>query len=465
MLVLLHRFTPWLRAAKRKTAVSLFVMVLILSPLAQASVNNQLGNYFDGLGYNTNVTSPSAFKGQSANYFSAGGLSLKNPVSNLEIGQINLPAISAGCGGIDVYGGGFSFINAGQFKQFLQNVGHAAVPLALKMGIQTLTPQLASLLDELQDWASKFNNMSLNSCEAAQSLVDATGLTSLAQNAGKEMACIRSAIADGKDSADAKAQCSGGGATAEVAKAAKKSDYDQLPVNVNIAWKHIRKNNYLAQDTELSELVMALSGTVIYDDQSHKTTLPSLYLQNQKGIELLLKGGHGADIYHCDKTDTCLHPTKSTIDIDVQKAFYHQVETTLNAIAAAYKRDAKFNDKEKAFLDITPLPVLKMLTNVMESHEPVANYAHDYAQIITAKLLSRYLTDLLHLEMAAFTDSDNSKDAERIQRTIEKMQAYLDEAPKAALNRLVQLNQLVNQRKQAERMIQSNMDSFTRTAL
>ncbi len=67
--------------------------------------------------------------------------------------------------------------------------------------------------------------------------------------------------------------------------------------------------------------------------------------------------------------------------------------------------------------------------------------------------------------MAAFTDSDNSKDAERIQRTIEKMQAYLDEAPKAALNRLVQLNQLVNQRKQAERMIQSNMDSFTRTAM
>ncbi|NOI26581.1 hypothetical protein F0243_26075, partial [Vibrio mediterranei] len=66
MLALLHRFTQWLRAANRKTTVSLFVMVLILSPLAQASVNNQLGNYFDGLGYNTNVTSPSAFKGQSA---------------------------------------------------------------------------------------------------------------------------------------------------------------------------------------------------------------------------------------------------------------------------------------------------------------------------------------------------------------------------------------------------------------
>lgn len=229
MLALLYRFTSWLRAAKRKSAVSLFVMVLTLSPAAQASVNNQLGNYFDGLGYNTNVTSPSAFKGQSANYFSAGGLSLKNPVSNLEIGQINLPAISAGCGGIDVYGGGFSFINAGQFKQFLQNVGHAAGPLALKMGIQTLTPQLASLLDELQDWASKFNNMSLNSCEAAQSLVDATGLTSLAQNAGKEMACIRSAIADGKTSADAKAQCSGGGATAEVAKAAKKTITTNCP--------------------------------------------------------------------------------------------------------------------------------------------------------------------------------------------------------------------------------------------
>lgn len=450
----------------RRALPPLLLMLLTTPPLtALASVNNQLGSYFDSLGYNTNVTSPSAFKGQSANYYSAGGLSLKNPVSNLEVGQINLPAISAGCGGIDVYGGGFSFINAAQFKQFLQNVGHAEGPLAMKMGIQTLTPQLASLLDELQDWASKFNNMSLNSCEAAQSLVEATGLTHLAQNAGKEMACIRSAIADGQSSADAKALCSGSGANGAIANAAGKSDYEQLPVNTNLAWKHIQKNRYLAQDKELSELIMALSGTVIYDAQRHKKTLPSLYLHNQTGIEVLLKGGPEAPIYHCDNDNKCLKPTKSAIPISAQKAFYHQVEATLRAIAAAYQGDAKLNDKEKAFLDITPLPVLKMLTNVMESHEPVANYAHDYAQIITTKLLSRYLTDLLHLELAAFADTDNSKDADRIQRTIEQMQDYLAEAPKASLTRLVQLNQLINQRKQAERQIQSSMDSFTHGAL
>ncbi|MFA0209825.1 conjugal transfer protein TraH [Vibrio artabrorum] len=435
--------------------------LIILSFQVSASVDNQLGSYFDSLGYATNVTSPSAYKSQSANYYSSGGLSLKNPVTNLEPMQITLPSVSAGCGGIDVFGGGFSFINAAQFKQFLQNVGRNAAPLALKLGIQTLTPQLASIQSEMQEWANKFNNMSLNSCEAAQSLVDVTGLTGLAQTAGKEMACIRAAVKAGADTADAKARCSGSGANAAIASAANDSEFDQLPVNVNIAWKYIQKNTFLASDKGLAELVMSLSGTVVYDGVGKKHLIPSLYINNEQGMEALLKGGKTVPVYRCDTKEKCLKVTKATITVSATKAFYPQVKAMLTAIAGAYHGDTKLNAKERSFLEITPLPVLKMLSNVMESNESVDHYADDYAQIMTAKLLSQYLSDLLRLAQAGLQESGETKDADDIQRSIESMQAYLNQAPKQALERLVMLNQLIDQRKRAEKRIQDSMDSLT----
>lgn len=435
---------------------------LILPFQVAASVDDKLGGYFDSLGYATNVTSPSAYKSQSANYFSAGGLSLKSPVSNLEPGQITLPSVSAGCGGIDVFGGGFSFINAAEFKQFLKNVGRNAAPLALKLGIQTLTPQLASIQAEMQEWANKFNSMSLNSCEAAQSLVDATGLTDLAQAAGKEMACIRAAVKAGADTADAKKRCSGSGSNAAIASAANDPEFEALPVNINVAWKYIQKNTFLSSDKELAELVMSLSGTVVYDAAGKKRIIPSLFIENEQGIEALLKGGKVVPVYRCDTQAKCLNVTKSNITVSPNKAFYQQVKTMLTAIAHAYQGDAKLNAKERSFLEITPMPVLKMLSNVMESNESIDNYVHDYAQIMTAKLLSQYLSDLLRMAQTGLQESGESKDAENIQRSIEAMQAYLNKAPQQALERLVMLNQLIDQRKRAEKRIQDSMDSLAR---
>ena len=38
---------------------------------------------------------------------------------------------------------------------------------------------------------------------------------------------------------------------------------DQVPVNVNYAWKAIRASAFLAGDTQLAEFAMAVTGTLI----------------------------------------------------------------------------------------------------------------------------------------------------------------------------------------------------------
>ena len=38
---------------------------------------------------------------------------------------------------------------------------------------------------------------------------------------------------------------------------------DQVPVNVNYAWKAIRASSFLSGDTQLAEFAMAVTGTLI----------------------------------------------------------------------------------------------------------------------------------------------------------------------------------------------------------
>ena len=75
-------------------------------------------------------------------------------------------------GGIDLFGGSFSFINKAQFVALLQNIGANAVGYAFKLALQSISPDIDKLLTELQDQINKINTMNINSCEAAQSLVN-----------------------------------------------------------------------------------------------------------------------------------------------------------------------------------------------------------------------------------------------------------------------------------------------------
>ncbi|PSW88144.1 conjugal transfer protein TraH, partial [Photobacterium iliopiscarium] len=86
------------------------LIALTLSTPAIASIDSDLGQFFDGLNYNT--TNPQAYKGQAANYYTGGSAFIRTPVRQAQIANVSLPSINAGCGGIDLFAGGFSYINS-----------------------------------------------------------------------------------------------------------------------------------------------------------------------------------------------------------------------------------------------------------------------------------------------------------------------------------------------------------------
>ena len=110
----------------------LLALSLSITPIASnpANLNAEMQALFNDLGAIGNVTAPGAFRGQAMNLYTGGNLMMRAPGKNYPLSNAQLPSLKAGCGGIDLFGGSFSFINKQQFVAMLQNIGANAVGYA-----------------------------------------------------------------------------------------------------------------------------------------------------------------------------------------------------------------------------------------------------------------------------------------------------------------------------------------------
>lgn len=75
-------------------------------------------HWFDNVTY----TSPGSFEDQARGYVTAGGFSGRVDVHNDYLMSVTLPKVRAGCGGIDMFLGGMSFLDPDYLVQKLENV-------------------------------------------------------------------------------------------------------------------------------------------------------------------------------------------------------------------------------------------------------------------------------------------------------------------------------------------------------
>ncbi len=132
----------------RKTALT--TLLLLLSAPALASVSHDLEKFFDGIKYEGNTTDPQSYQGQMANNYTGGSAYIRTPVKQAQIATLTLPEISAGCGGIDLFLGGFSHINSDQLIKMGKAIVANAVPFAADLALQTWAPQLKNVRDRLE---------------------------------------------------------------------------------------------------------------------------------------------------------------------------------------------------------------------------------------------------------------------------------------------------------------------------
>ncbi len=120
----------------------------------------------------SNSTSAQTMRSKDRVGMMGGSLYLRAPVKSITIVAYDLPRMNAGCGGVDLFGGSFSFIDSQQLVQIFRQVAANAAGLAFKAAIKTISPNLDALISEFQTLMQNMNNLAKNSCSMAHVIVD-----------------------------------------------------------------------------------------------------------------------------------------------------------------------------------------------------------------------------------------------------------------------------------------------------
>ena len=366
---------------------------------ARASTSSRMDSYWSGALGQANVTGPTAYKGQSQGYYTMGNLSWRTPQQNLQLAGVQLPSISAGCGGIDIFTGGFSFINSDQLVAEMKAVASNAVGYGFNFALKHLCPLCSDIMTQLQDFAQKINSTNIGSCQASSALLDSVFNRTEASN---HQLCQELGTGHGyfSDMVQGWAKCQS--ATTSTLASMPASDQQFIPSQKNIAWEAIRHVPYLYNDNDFAALVMTLTGTVIENCTgdtagSCQFSVIQPAADEPHTIAALLDGGTVNGIA-CDN-DQCLNPnpTGRTFNIATSSAFKARVTAMLDDIVLKILARQTLSTDEQSFLQSTPLPIYKMARVYTTSQGALAQTTMDnYADVIATMAALYFIEDAIH---------------------------------------------------------------------
>ena len=456
----------------RKSLLMMFITLLFLTNtrMVLADINQDLTNYFNGLGFSSNVTSPHAYQGQEAGYYTGGSVFARHQVREVQVATVDLPSYRAGCGGIDLFMGGFSFINDDQFIAMMKNILNNAKGYAFNLALESATPEIANTMKYINDVSNKINQTNINSCESAASLVGGVWpKTDVAQQQVCES--IGTSTNVFSDWAAARQGCGVGGQRSQILANARNDNRfkDIAFTQGNLAWKVLHQRGFLQSNPALAELFMSLSGTVILratgnnDDAPHqKPIFPSLLTDDNTLLKALLYGDK-ATLYQCDDTavDACLNPHTSTITIQPAQALQTRTKALLQSMVEKIYTDSPLTQDEIGLLESTSLPVYKML-NVQAAFakgQSIVNVS-EYADVIAVDILFQYLHEILSL-MAARANTLQCSDAlkKEFQKGIEKAVESVRITQRNTYSQMALSVQLIQQTQVIEQMLAGQLST------
>ena len=234
-----YLFYPLAMFFMRLSSLFFLGLLALLPTKAHADLQQEMDAMF---GTMTNATSPTAHLGQRRGVISAGSVVSHNRVMSANMVSFVPPSFSAGCGGIDLFGGSFSFINMNQFVDLMRAVASNAAGYAFQLAINAMCPDCGNVMSDLQKKVRQLNQMFSNSCQLAQGLVnDAASV--LPDKVQSDMKMSTISFSKGvTDVFGALTNTSAQGDPVQQVKANAPADMQQA-IQGNLVWRAINKNN------------------------------------------------------------------------------------------------------------------------------------------------------------------------------------------------------------------------------
>jgi len=344
----------------RLTTITFLVLNLSFPVgIANASLNDEIEDMFRKWGFKAATNDPGAYRAQTRDFITGGSLNLRADYEPIQLFSINPPRINAGCGGLDLYFGGISFINKDQFVNMLRSIGQNALGYAFQIGLEAVCPtcleQLKSLLNRIQNWQKMFSD----SCQAAKSIVNwAAG--SIAE--ASLSACEQRLIEEGEDSDNAQRDCAQGDKTLTKLKELKNESFSQntIPrtrVYGNAVWDALR---FTSLTDDEKEIVQSLVGTFVCK-MGEKGEPLCEYTGSTVSLRDFLYGNQNVELIRNRDVADETKPEVELVQSSIYPGYKQKVSNMIIQIAGKVLNHASLSDEEKNFVDASVIPVISLI--------------------------------------------------------------------------------------------------------
>ena len=400
-------------------AAAVAMLAATLAP-ASANVGGDMNTFFSDMDGAANASGPAAYQGQSAGYYTLGSVWTRFPQKTVYPANLQLPKVRAGCGGIDIFAGSFSFINASEFVAMLKAVANNAIGFAFKLAIDSISPQIGGVIDEMQDIANKINQFNMNSCEQAAALV---GNVWPQEDLASQSICEAIGTSQGifSDAARARHGCGQGGQrTSTITGASDPALKALAPGPKNYAWDMIKHSPLASESEQTRELIMTLIGTIIVPQRVSDDDQPNIqYVGGQVGpiLDALLDGTQSVTILDCSDSDKCLGLGTQTLAPLGGDALTPHVRRLIISMSDKIRSDTALTAEEQQLLGLASIPLYKVLAVQAASGFRLSSGEIDsLAEITSIDLLNALLSELLDQVAAARGGLVNQGDAAKIEQ-------------------------------------------------
>ena len=324
--------------------------------MVNADVSNKMQSMFNNIGAYGSIDGPRYIAAQSRHVFAGGGINFRVPRDTYQLISATGPSLSAGCGGIDLYSGSFSFINKDQFVQMLNNIAANSVGLAFKTALCSTSANLCQAIEDLQRTIQQLNRFNIDSCESAKKLVG--GFMGSAQQTAQAACQANSRSANlTNDASEARDMCGNTTHFNQSRKVAASGTEEVVKpiefVGGNITWEMLlttAKN----LDNQDKEMLMSMIGTHIISTVTlsfkyHPPSIKQLTDLNDKTISML----------KCKEYTKCLEVSAKVITLSV--AFLELAKTQITDIRNRINSGRKITDYQMGLIASSPIPLLALV--------------------------------------------------------------------------------------------------------
>lgn len=434
---------------------------------------------FDSVNAQGNVSNPAVLQGQTMNLYTGGSLFMRMPKRTYQLATVTPPSWNAGCGGIDLFAGGFSYINKEQFVAMLRNIGSNALGYGFKLAIQNLCPTCDNVMQALQATAQAANRLNMDSCEAAKGVVNAAlpdTWTRGKQNAAKNFGVDTNLFENITDAwTSVMNNESRANQTVNAAASARPEAKDALPTG-NVVWKALKKLDGISDEQRM--VLMSMIGSTIFSTEV-MTSAPKKLVRKEITVETLVGARTTSEtitvpIWRCDTTseDGCLSPTEDEI---TTRSFKTMVRQKMEKISDKLASRSTHDDMASTlgFLNATDLPIYKMLavTTTLNNTSMADALIGRYQDLIAAKYaevyIQRAVTDLrgAMAKFSAVADSTQATELAKMTPELEEISRAAKQVLATAYSQTISTYNIAQEVQYMERALNANLSQTLRNSL